>query len=63
MDTEQRILNRGISNYQKVLKEMFNIFRHQRSTNLNSFKTLLTPGRMAKTKNTSGSSWLLLAKM
>ena len=33
--TEQRILNRKISNGRKTLKEMFNILGHQRNENQN----------------------------
>ena len=33
--TKQRILNRGILNGQKVLKEMFNIITHQGNANQN----------------------------
>ena len=30
---KQKILDRGISNGQKIIKEMFNIFNHQRNVN------------------------------
>ena len=36
---KQRTLNRGISNGQKTLKEMLNIFSHQRNANQKNFKT------------------------
>ena len=52
--TKQRILNRKISNGQKILKKMFSILSHQGNA-----KTTLryhhTPIRMTKIKNTNDS--------
>ena len=50
--SKQRIINRGISNGQKTLKELLNIFNHQGNPNQNNSRYHLIPVRMTMNKNT-----------
>jgi hypothetical protein len=47
---KQRILNRGISNGQEALKEMFKVLCHQEVTNQNNFEFSSYTIRMAQIK-------------
>jgi hypothetical protein len=56
MDTEQnRIVNKGISNCQEELREMFKILNHHGSEIKMTLRFHLRPVRMAKIKNSRNS--------
>ena len=53
--TKQRILNRRISNGQKILQKMFTVLSHQGNANQNNSEIHFTPVRLAKIRNTNDS--------
>jgi hypothetical protein len=56
----QRILNRGISNCQVALKEMFKVLSHHEMQIKMALKFHLLPVRMAKVKNSKGKGQHML---